>query len=108
MLLLGVGYEACTAFHLAEYRYVETPPTRNYSCAVIVDGQREWIEYKDVELDDTDFTEIGKSLEKDDSEKTGESEASVNTGKVGNAPSRLISMVQAVDHARDWMARNRA
>ena len=108
VLLLGVGYEACTAFHLAEYRYVETPPTRNYSCAVIVDGQREWIEYKDVELDDTDFAEIGKSLEKDDSEKTGESEASVKTGKVGNAPSRLISMVQAVDHARDWMARNRA
>ena len=26
VLLLGVGYERCTAFHLAEYRYTESPP----------------------------------------------------------------------------------
>ena len=28
VLLLGVGYQVCSAFHLAEYRYVESPPTR--------------------------------------------------------------------------------
>ena len=108
MLLLGVGYEVCTAFHLAEYSYKESPPRTRYSCAVIADGKSEWIEYEDVVLDDTDFAEIGKSLEDEDSEKSGKVEAPVKTGKVVNAPSRLIPMVQAVDHARNWMARNRA
>jgi aminoglycoside 3-N-acetyltransferase len=107
VLLLGVGYEACTAFHLAEYDYKESPPRTGYSCAVIVDGKSEWIEYEDVVLDDTDFAEIGKALEEEDSEKSGETESPVKGGKVGDAPSRLIRMVQAVDYARYWMARNR-
>ena len=28
ILLLGVGYATCSAFHLAEYRYTPNPPTR--------------------------------------------------------------------------------
>jgi aminoglycoside 3-N-acetyltransferase len=108
VLLLGVGYEVCTAFHLAEYAYKELPPQMKYSCAAIADGKSEWIEYVDVALDDTDFTEIGKFLEEQDFEKAGGSGASVKKGKVGDAPSRLIPMVRAVDHAHLWMARNRA
>ena len=34
ILMLGVGYRACSAFHLAEYRYRERPPRRVYSCVV--------------------------------------------------------------------------
>jgi aminoglycoside 3-N-acetyltransferase len=95
----------CSAFHLAEYRYVKSPPTALYSCAVLVNGQREWIQYKSVVNDDQDFGEIGKSL--DCRASVENSEASVKIGTVGNAGSRLIPMVQAVDHARDWMARHR-
>jgi aminoglycoside 3-N-acetyltransferase len=105
VLLLGAGYQVCSAFHLAEYRYVESPPTALYSCAVLVNGQREWIQYKDVVLDDQDFGEIGKSL--DSKASLGTDEASVKIGTVGNADSRLIPMVHAVDHARDWMTRHR-
>jgi aminoglycoside 3-N-acetyltransferase len=108
VLLLGVGYKVCTAFHLAEYDYKESPPRTKYSCAVIVDGKSEWIEYEDVVLDDTDFAEIGESLEGGKSDQSGAIGSSVRKGDVVNAPGRLIPMIQAVDYARKWMALNRA
>jgi aminoglycoside 3-N-acetyltransferase len=100
VLLLGVGYEFCSAFHLAEYRYAESPPSAIYSCAVIVNGLRQWISYADVVLDDQDFGEIGKGLERD-------SGASVKKGDVGEAPSRLLPLMQAVDYAKGWMRQHR-
>lgn len=106
VLLLGPpGYQVCSAFHLAEYRYLESPPSALYSCAVLVDGRTEWVQYKDVTLDDEDFGEIGRSL--DSKASVNNSEASVKIGTVGNADSRLIPMVQAVDHAQDWMKTHR-
>jgi aminoglycoside 3-N-acetyltransferase len=100
VLLLGVGYEACTAFHLAEYRYKEPPPSKEYSCAVFVNGQTQWVAYKDVVLDDRDFRVIGRSLDR-------RRNSFVKKGKVGNAGSRLVPLVQAVDHAKRWMAKHR-
>lgn len=100
VLLIGVGYEACSAFHLAEYRYVKSPPTRMYSCVVSVNGRPEWIKYSDVVLDDGDFAEIGRSLEE-------RKVAAVKIRNVGRAESRLIPMVRAVDYACYWMALNR-
>ncbi len=107
VLLLGVGYEVCTAFHLAEYRYVASPPSKKYACAVIVNGRRQWITYEDVVLDDKYFGEIGESMEKEIAEETREIGACVKKGWTGNASSRLIPLVQAVDYAQNWMARNR-
>ena len=100
VLLLGVGYEACTAFHLAEYRYKEPPPSKEYSCAVMVNGQTQWVAYKDVVLDDRDFRVIGRSLDR----RRG---SLVKKGQVGNAVSRLVPVVQAVDHAKRWMTKHR-
>jgi aminoglycoside 3-N-acetyltransferase len=105
VLLLGVGYQTCSAFHLAEYRYVDPPPMTDYWCAVLVDGHRHWINYEDVVLDDRDFPEIGEELEKEALQ--GHGEAYVKIAPVGQASSRLISMVHAVDYARDWMAKHR-
>jgi len=99
VLLLGVGYDRCTAFHLAEYRYTPHPPRRMYSCAVKQGGRREWREYEDVVLDDKDFEEIGKELN---------DEPYVKEGYVGNAMSHLMPLVQSVDHAVNWMATHRA
>jgi aminoglycoside 3-N-acetyltransferase len=100
VLLLGVEYDSCSAFHLAEYRYVDQPPTDKYRCVVLRRGRRQWITYKDVKLDDEDFAKIGADL---DSAHV----KSVNRGYVGNAQSRLIPMVLAVDHATQWMAKYR-
>jgi aminoglycoside 3-N-acetyltransferase len=99
VLLLGAGYHACTAFHLAEYRYTPSPPVRRYECVVTAaDGQRRWTSYDDVVLDDHEFEVIGKSFEK---------AADVNRGDVGNAECRLMSLCHAVDFAVHWMTENR-
>ncbi|MFJ1604697.1 AAC(3) family N-acetyltransferase [Streptomyces sp. NPDC088253] len=60
ILLFRVGFESCSAFHLAEYRMTPPPPTRTYRCVV---GRRgNWISYEDATLDDSDFAAIGALL----------------------------------------------
>jgi aminoglycoside 3-N-acetyltransferase len=102
ILLLGADYRACSAFHLAEYRYRRRPPRQVYSCVMKKRGKPRWIEYRDVALDDHDFEIIGNSLEgvlKDQREML--------TGRVGRAASSLIPMRRVVDLAAEWMAGHR-
>jgi aminoglycoside 3-N-acetyltransferase len=60
VLLLRVGFEVCSALHLAEYRMVPPPPRRTYRCVVGVQGN--WISYDDLALDDTDFAVMGERI----------------------------------------------
>lgn len=99
ILLLGVGYAACTALHLAEYRYTMPPPTRRYRCVVERNGRRRWWSYKDVVLDDQDFAELGEDLD--------ERPDHVARGPVGGAESRLIPLRKAVDFAEVWLQHRR-
>ncbi|MEU9374944.1 AAC(3) family N-acetyltransferase [Streptomyces sp. NPDC048255] len=105
VLMINVGFSACTAFHLAEYR-IPKPPLRMYECVVKVNlpGRRngcqqggEWTAYEDVALDDSDFAEIGRSFP----------DSRVRRGRVGGAAAMLFSIPDAVDHALDWMTENR-
>jgi aminoglycoside 3-N-acetyltransferase len=99
VLMLGVGYHSCTAFHLAEYRYTASPPLRCYECVVMApDGSRCWTSYDDVVLDDQEFEAIGRSFEK---------VGGIDRGDVGNAECRLMSLRDAVDFAAQWMTENR-
>jgi aminoglycoside 3-N-acetyltransferase len=98
VLMLGMGYRACSAFHLAEYSYTPHPPTRKYSCVISAGGERRWITYEDVILDDRDFPQIGGLA---DVEVRG------SRGPVGSAPCRLMPMRDLVDFATKWMSRNR-
>ncbi|QFR03203.1 AAC(3) family N-acetyltransferase [Streptomyces phaeolivaceus] len=100
ILLLGVGFDRCTAFHLGEYR-VDDPPRRTYNCVVRRDGVRQWWAYEDVALDDSDFAALGADFEKDRGGKA------VRTGMVGAAASRLVDLVEAVDYAREWFPEHR-
>ncbi|MFI6931716.1 AAC(3) family N-acetyltransferase [Streptomyces sp. NPDC050287] len=63
VLLLRVGFEVCSAFHLAEYRMVPPPPRRTYRC--VVGDRGNWIAYEDLALDDTDFAATGERLPRD-------------------------------------------
>lgn len=99
ILMLGTGYDRCTAFHLAEYRYTENPPRRRYACVVNRDGAPTWWQYEDVKLDDSDFGELGAALD---------STPYVARGTVGDADSRLISLRIAVDFAVGWFAARRS
>jgi aminoglycoside 3-N-acetyltransferase len=104
ILMLGVGYRACTALHLAEYRYPRYqasryPVARTYSCVTTVSGRRRWTVYRDAVLDDSDFERIGERLDK---------EVVAHQGYVGEAVSRLMPFRAAVDRATKWMLQHRA
>ena len=98
VLLLGVEYSTCTALHLAEYRYLPSPPQRTYRCVIRYRGHRQWRSYRDVILDDSDFEAIGEVLDKN---------IGMHRGYVGNAECRLMPMRQVVDTATNWMREHR-
>jgi aminoglycoside 3-N-acetyltransferase len=96
VLMINVGYRVCTAFHLAEYR--TEVALRTYRCVVRgPDGGREWTEYKDVELDDSDFDVIGAAF----------SGGAKQEGQLAGTATRLFSIKDAVDHAERWMTEKR-
>jgi aminoglycoside 3-N-acetyltransferase len=99
ILLLGVEYDACSALHLAEYRYTARPPTQLYECVVSVNGSRRWARYRDVVLDDEEFRLIGYQAGK---------RIEFSFGYVGNAECRLVPLRPVVDFATGWMARHRS
>ncbi|TMR14323.1 AAC(3) family N-acetyltransferase, partial [Nonomuraea turkmeniaca] len=71
VLLLGVGYDKCTAFHLGEYRYTDRPPRRGYR-AVVDDGNgRVWWEFEDVAVYDGDFAALGADFEQTGAVRVG-------------------------------------
>lgn len=101
LVLLGVGYEACSALHLAEYRLDRPPPYRHYSCLVRGAGSRVLTkQFTAIELDDSDFPALGEDLE-------AETGIALGKGMVGAAVSRVLPMRGTVDFAVDWMNRHR-
>ena len=104
ILLLGVGYSACTAFHLAEYRLPGVPPRRSYRCFTAEAGIRVEHEFTDIVLDDSDFEILGTALESDPRRDIASGR---RRGQVGAAAGRLLQLRMAVDFARSWLAVHR-
>ncbi|MGW3820092.1 aminoglycoside N(3)-acetyltransferase [Streptomyces sp. NPDC005046] len=100
VLLLGVGFDSCTAFHLGEYR-VPDPPRRTYRCVIRRNGRRQWWSYDDVALDDSDFGKLGADFERASAVER------VRSGLIGSAQCRLLSLVDAVDYAQHWLPSHR-
>lgn len=98
VVMINVDYSTCTAFHLAEYR-LPSRPLRDYSCFVHQEGVRLRLTFRAVDLDDTDFAELGRSIEPDLNQLV--------TGRVGNAVVRVFPIVSAVDAAEAWMVDRR-
>lgn len=99
VLLLGVDWSVCTAFHLAEYRLRRPPADRAYRCYVRdADGRRVRRDFQAPDLHDTDFPLIGGALT---------NAGPVRTGRVGGADCRLVGLRTAVDFARGWMDEHR-
>ncbi|SDN33967.1 aminoglycoside 3-N-acetyltransferase [Streptomyces sp. cf386] len=103
VLLIGVGYAVCSAFHLAEYR-IPDPPRREYRCVVLRDGRRHWMSYKDVDLDDSDFGALGAAYEAHDAVLP---EPAVRHGRLGAARLTSLPLRAAVDFATGWLAGKR-
>ncbi|MFI2409434.1 aminoglycoside N(3)-acetyltransferase [Streptomyces sp. NPDC018947] len=88
VLLLGAGYDACTAFHLAEYR-VPSP-------LVVVGrpGPAGWEHVTEVSITSDGFDELGHDFERD---------RPVVRGRVGAADVRLFPLADAVAYAERWL-----
>ncbi|MGW1165181.1 aminoglycoside N(3)-acetyltransferase [Streptomyces sp. NPDC002550] len=89
VLLLGAGYDSCTAFHLAEYRIP----------APLVEVGRPapgggWETVVEVSIDSDRFDELGHDFERD---------RTLVRGKVGAADARLFPVADAVAYAEGWL-----
>jgi aminoglycoside 3-N-acetyltransferase len=100
VLLLGVGFERCTAFHLAEYR-LPGARTRRYACVVRDEApawssrsRGWWWEFSDVDLSDKDFARLGEVFERD---------VGLVPGQVGLGEARHFPLPPAVAFAETWL-----
>jgi aminoglycoside 3-N-acetyltransferase len=99
VLLLGVEYDVCIAFHLAEYRLRVPVAWRAYTCFVMRDGRRERVVFDAPFIHDSDFARLGADLA---------GRVPVRAGRVGRSKnSRVFDIRPAVDFAIAWMEDNR-
>ncbi|MEW1771992.1 AAC(3) family N-acetyltransferase [Streptomyces sp. NPDC086777] len=92
ILLLRVGFEVCSAFHHAEYLMRPRPPRRTYRCVVHREGN--WVSYRDITLDDSDFGEMGARLPR----------GLLAESSWASRPVVLCAMRDVVDHAKIQMS----
>jgi len=92
VLLLGAGYDACTSFHLAEYR-IPSPLAE-----VGRPGPDGWEVVTEVSISSDRFDELGHDFERD---------RPVLRGRVGAADVRLFPVADAVAYAERWLALHR-
>lgn len=86
VLLLGVGYDKCTAFHLGEEAAFHWE--RSYRCKI---GDA-WNDFQGFPHEDRDFAVLGARFEADHA-------AMVRKGTVGGASTRLFPLALAADFA---------
>ena len=97
VLLLGVDYDVCTAFHLSE-ALTEKLPKIQESFIITENGKRVWKVVEDYDYTEDDFLEIGNAYEQS---------SKVTVGQIGLANCKLFDYRPAVDFGVDWILRNR-
>jgi len=99
ILLIGVSHENNSSIHLAEYR--SNFPGKRYTktgCAILINDQRKWVEWEELDLNSDDFEQLGNDFE---------SKINYKPGKIGIAETRLISLRAIVDFGVEWLKKNR-
>ncbi|MFW9988499.1 MAG: aminoglycoside N(3)-acetyltransferase, partial [Candidatus Odinarchaeota archaeon] len=99
ILLVGVSHENNSSLHLAEYR--SDFPGKNYklnSSAILIDNKREWVKWRELDLNSDDFKQLGIDFE---------SKINYSPGKVGLADARLLSQREMVNFGIKWLKKNR-
>lgn len=99
VLLLGVDHAHNTSLHLAEYRAEWPGKTfEQHGTPGLVDGERGWVTYEDLDLDEGDFDKIGEEFASSGHERQS---------PVGVATGRLCRQRAVVDFGVEWINRNR-
>lgn len=100
VLLLGVGHGNNSSLHLSEHRANFTGKKRIIEAApILVDGQRQWVSFEQLDLDDADFELLGAAF-KSDTELE-------QRGPVGAGQAILIPQKNLVDYGVGWLEHNR-
>jgi aminoglycoside 3-N-acetyltransferase len=99
VLLIGVDHESNSSIHLAEYRS-DFPGKKYYKtgCAMLINNQRKWVEWEELDVNSDDFAQLGKDFE---------SKINYKPGKIGIAETRLISLRAIIDFGVEWLKKNR-
>mgnify|MGYP000253557819 CR=1 FL=1 len=98
VLMLGTDYETNTSLHLAETRADHEREETVEEGPMLVDGEREWMEFMDIERTTDDFPDAGAAFEND---------VGAETGRVGAADATVVDQRSLVDYATEWFSRNR-
>jgi aminoglycoside 3-N-acetyltransferase len=99
VLLLGVGHGNNTSLHLAEYRAAyRSKAWVTKASPVLVDGERQWVNWSDLDPDDRDFVELGEEFGRSGQERQG---------PVGAGIARLMKQQVVVDFAAMWFGEHR-
>jgi aminoglycoside 3-N-acetyltransferase len=99
VLLLGVLHWNNTSLHLAEAR--ADYPGKRYlrsGTAMMVDGQRQWVEYETLETYGDDFGEIGQAFDMTHQ---------LSISHIGQAEVRFFKQRSLVDFAINWIEKHR-
>lgn len=96
----GTTHATNTSLHLAEYRTALDQGTKTSASAVLVDGERKWISWEDIDFDDEDFSRCGEAFERSHPN-------AVERGTVGTADARRFPQSLLVEFATEWFAANR-
>ncbi|HZM80529.1 MAG TPA: AAC(3) family N-acetyltransferase [Candidatus Limnocylindrales bacterium] len=98
ILLLGVGYDKCSAIHLAEYRLARPPPVREYHCWIATRSRSKPKTFTGIDLNDGDFGNLGRDFD---------SAMGTRWGMVGGAVSCAVPIRDLVDFAVGWLTDHR-
>jgi aminoglycoside 3-N-acetyltransferase len=92
VVLLGVGYESCTALHLAESRAGGPARVRVRNGApMLIDGRRTWVSWDEPVVDDEQFPSVGAEFD-----RAGGSQSVM----IGAALCRVMELARLVDFAQ--------
>ena len=100
VLLLGVGHGNNTSLHLAEYRAFATTGARTtVGAPLLVEGERRWVEFPELDWDADDFPALGEDFARD----TG----LVRVGQIAAATALLMPQRPLIDYAVPWLRAHR-
>ncbi|NWF70371.1 MAG: AAC(3) family N-acetyltransferase [Chloroflexi bacterium] len=98
VFLLGVDHGNNTSLHLAEYRAAIPRTYTEQGVPMLVDGARQWVQYRMMDISDADFVQLGDAYE---------AAHGLARGRVGRAEVRFMRQRPLVDFAVKWLEANR-
>ena len=98
VLLLGTDHESNTSLHLAEYLATVDTAERTREAPIRRDGDRVAVEYRDIDLDVSDFGALGEAFE---------AAVGSDRGTVGDGEALLMDQRTVVNYAVDFFEATR-